>query len=199
MIRIGITGGVGNGKSEVLSYLKEHYNAYVLLADELANELKMPGNRCYQPVIDCIGYDIILPDGRIDNTKMAKAIFSDPSLLAQINAIIHPAVKEEIRKRMDEVEKQGDFAFFFLEAALLIEERYEEMLDEIWYVYAKEDVRRMRLKQSRHYSDAKIDSIINKQLSEACFRSVCKFVIDNSGTFSESKKQIDKKMEEYPC
>lgn len=199
MILIGITGGVGCGKSEVLRYLEQTYSARVLLADDVANMLKEPGMPCYEPVIDCLGEQIIGEDGKIDKGKMAQAIFSDRSKLEAVNAIIHPAVRRYIEQEIVRERKIKMFGFFFLEAALLIEEHYDELLDEMWYVYAEEPVRRERLKASRGYSEEKIDSIMSKQLSEAAFRNACNFVLDNSGSFEDTKKQIDEKMGVYLC
>lgn len=199
MIVIGITGGVGCGKSEVLRYLKEKYQAQVLLADEVANELKEPGMPCYQPVVDCLGEEILDADGRIDKGKMAQVIFSDKEKLRQINEIIHPAVRRYIEQEIERQRKIKMFGFFFLEAALLIEEHYDQLLDEMWYVYATEEVRRTRLMQSRGYSQEKTTSIINKQLTEQQFRQHCSFVLDNSGDFEDTKKQIDEKMGVYLC
>lgn len=199
MIVIGITGGVGCGKSEVLRYLKEKYQAQVLLADEVANELKEPGMPCYQPVVDCLGAEILDADGRIDKGKMAQVIFSDKEKLRQINEIIHPAVRRYIEQEIERQRKIKMFGFFFLEAALLIEEHYDQLLDEMWYVYATEEVRRTRLMQSRGYSQEKTTSIINKQLTEQQFRQHCSFVLDNSGDFEDTKKQIDEKMGVYLC
>ncbi len=199
MIVIGITGGVGCGKSEVLRYLKEKYQVQVLLADEVANELKEPGMPCYQPVIDCLGEEILDADGRIDKGKMAQVIFSDKEKLRQINEIIHPAVRRYIEQEIERQRKIKMFGFFFLEAALLIEEHYDQLLDEMWYVYATEEVRRTRLMQSRGYSQEKTTSIINKQLTEQQFRQHCSFVLDNSGDFEHTKKQIDEKMGVYLC
>ena len=199
MIVIGITGGVGCGKSEVLRYLKEKYQAQVLLADEVANELKEPGKPCYQPVVDCLGEEILDADGRIDKGKMAQVIFSDKEKLRQINEIIHPAVRRYIEQEIERQRKIKMFGFFFLEAALLIEEHYDQLLDEMLYVYATEEVRRTRLMQSRGYSQEKTTSIINKQQTEQQFRQHCSFVLDNSGDFEHTKKQIDEKMGVYLC
>lgn len=199
MILIGITGGVGCGKSEVLRYLKETYHAQILLADDVANRLKDPGMPCYQPVIDCLGKQILGKDGRIDKGRMAQVIFSDKEKLRQINEIIHPAVRSYIEQEIEKQRKIKMFGFFFLEAALLIEEHYDQLLDEMWYVYADEAVRRERLRVSRGYSEEKTTSIMSKQLSEQRFRDACSFVLDNSGDFEETKKQIDKKMGVYLC
>ncbi len=199
MILIGITGGVGCGKSEVLRYLETTYKARVLLADDVANELKEPGMPCYEPVIACLGEQILDEDGRIDKGRMAQAIFSDAGKLEEINAIIHPAVRRYIESEIERERKIKMFGFFFLEAALLIEEQYDELLDEMWYVHADESVRRQRLMANRGYSEEKTTSIMSKQLSEQQFREACSFVLDNSGDFEDTKKQIDEKMGVYLC
>ena len=91
----------------------------------------------------------------------------------------------------DEKKKDGT-EYFILEAALLIEEGYDEILDELWYVYVPEDIRRSRLKESRGYSDEKIDDIFASQLSEEEFKNNCRRMIDNSGSIYTTMKQIDR-------
>ena len=90
---IGITGGVGAGKSEVLAFLSKHYNCRVIMADKAAHQLEEPGGRCFEPLISLLGADILTSEGRIDRQKMAAKIFSDAALLKKVNAIVHPAVK----------------------------------------------------------------------------------------------------------
>ena len=80
--------------------------------------------------------------------------------------------------------------YFFFEAALLLEEHYDEVCDELWYIYASKEERRMRLKRDRGYSDAKIDAIFASQMSEEAFRSACAHVIDSSGTMEETQAQV---------
>ena len=174
-------------------------NPRILLADEAANDLKKPGMPCYEPVIATLGRQILQEDGTINNKKMAEAIFASSEKLAQINAIIHPAVRTYIMEQIRLERESGVNDFFFLEAALLIEEHYDEVLDELWYVYANEQVRYKRLKDSRGYSDEKTASIISRQQPDAVFRSKCDFVLDNSGDFENTKQQIDEKLGVYLC
>ena len=123
---------------------------------------------------------------------MAARIFSNKELLLQVNAIIHPAVMDYILTEIQKEKEAGILDFFFVEAALLIECGYSYHVDEMWYVYAGDDIRRERLRANRHYSDEKITSIMNGQLQEEEFRKHCQVVIDNSGDFSNTEKQIDK-------
>lgn len=196
MKTIGITGGVGAGKSEIINYLEQNYNCRVIKADNLAYELESPGNVCYAPIVELLGEDILNEDGFINKNKMAAKIFSDKSLLSKVNGIIHPAVKNYILSSIEK-ERKGNRDFFFLEAALLIEEGYHEILDELWYIRVDSDVRRERLKASRGYSDEKIDSILASQRSDEEFTQFCKVVIDNSKDLANSFAQIDSIIAEY--
>ena len=194
---IGITGGIGAGKTEILSYIRKHYKCEIYLADSIAHEVKEPGNDCYRELVALLGEDITGPDGRIDKSRMAGKIFSDGELLEQVNEIIHPAVKRYLLEHLEKARQEGTAELFFVEAALLIECGYRALADEMWYVYADEGTRRKRLRQSRGYSGERIDGIMSSQLSEEQFRENCDFVIDNSGTLAESFAQIDKKLEAY--
>lgn len=194
---IGITGGIGAGKTEVLSYIRSKYNCEIILADEVAHKVKEPGESCYAELIQLLGKEIAEPDGRIDRKAMAEKIFADESLLIKVNGLIHPAVKKYILKRIDEAAALQKTDFLFIEAALLIEDGYMDIADELWYIFAKEDIRRERLKRSRGYSDEKIKGILSRQLSEEEYIRHCKVFIDNSGNLQETYKQIDEKLEEY--
>ena len=196
---VGITGGIGAGKSQILAYLKEHTRCRIIIADQVAHELEEPGGRCYQPIVSILGTAILTEDGRIDRAKMAARSFADGKLLSQINEIVHPAVKEYITGAIAE-ERAGDrIDYLFIEAALLIEDGYKTIVDELWYIHTDIQVRRERLKASRGYSDEKIDSIMNGQLSEEEFYGQCSVVIDNSGTLDSVYRQIDKKLGEDLC
>ena len=200
---IGVTGGVGAGKSEILHYIETHYNARVLLADEAAHAIEAPGGAIYEPLIQLLdrypvpvtdgaeAAPITLPDGRINKPEMARRIFSVPELLDQVNQLVHPAVKTYILEESARERKAGRLDFFIVEAALLIEGGYKEHLDELWYIYCDEKERRRRLRASRGYSDEKIDNILRSQLSEQEFRDNADVVIDNSGTIEAACAQVD--------
>ena len=178
---IGITGGVGSGKSEVLRLLSESCSCFVLKADEAAHLVKKKGTDCYKKLVTLMSADILAEDGQIDKAKMASRIFSDKELLDKVNSVIHPAVKEYILDLIEDKRNEDKYDYFFIEAALLIEDGYENICDELWYVYASVETRFMRLKASRDYPDGKIRAIMSAQLSEEEFRRHCRRVIDNDG------------------
>lgn len=196
---IGITGGVGAGKSEILAYLREHTNCRIIVADKVAHELEEPGGVCYGQIVALLGRAVVAEDGRIDKVKMAAMIFADKGLLAQVNGIVHPAVKEYIIKAIAEEREKGKTDYLFVEAALLIEGGYGEIVDEMWYIHTDERIRRDRLRASRGYSDEKIDSIMREQLPEEEFYRHCSVVIDNSKALVNAYRQIDEKLGEVLC
>ncbi len=189
---IGITGGVGAGKSAILGYLSQKEQIRVMLADEIAHDLMEPGTKCYQRLTERFkDADIFQPDGGFDREKTAKFIFGNEENRLAFNGIVHPAVKEYVIGQYEEEKKRGKLEFLFLEAALLIEEHYDAICDELWYIYTDEANRRERLIASRGYSDEKIDRIFKSQLSEETYRSICRVVIDNNGTVEQSFEQIE--------
>ena len=194
---IGITGGVGSGKTKLLQYLAARFNCRILLADEAAGRLQEPGGVCYTGIVELLGEGILMPDGSIDRHAMAERIFRDETLLAAVNGLVPPAVRAYILRQIDEERQKGSVDFFFLEAALLIECGYDAIVDEMWYVYADVEQRRKRLRAGRGYSDEKIDSILAAQMSDQDYRSQCDFVLDNSRDVTYAYDQIDKKMGEY--
>lgn len=194
---IGITGGIGAGKSKILSYIERHYQCEIYLADEVAHLVKQPGTECYRALLALLGQDVAGENGQIDKQVMGERIFANPELLEQVNEMIHPAVKLFLLERLEAARNAGKVELFFVEAALLIETGYRAMVDEMWYIYAEETVRRNRLRKFRSYSDEKISQIMSHQLTEERFRENCDFVIDNSGSFQESCRQIDRKLEAF--
>ena len=211
---IGITGGVGAGKSAILSYLANKPNTKVLLADEIAHELMEPGTDCYRKIVETFAEEDIFEDAEhnadtpnvfqtaegvslveenrpFHRGKLAQVIFSDEAKREQLNAIVHPAVKEYVKRIYMQAAAEGHLDLLILEAALLIEEKYDEICDELWYIYTSEKNRRTRLKESRGYSDEKIDSIFASQLKEEEFRSATSVTIDNNGNLEETYQQIE--------
>ena len=189
---IGITGGVGAGKSAILAYLAEKPHTKVMLADEIAHDLMEPGTDCYGQIVEQFkGEDILQENGQFHRGKLATVIFSQEAKREAMNAIVHPAVKAYVQQVFDEEKRKGELDLLVLEAALLIEEDYGEICDELWYIYTSEENRRTRLKASREYSDEKIDSIFKSQLSEAEFRTATQVTIDNNGNLEETFRQIE--------
>ncbi len=195
---LGITGGVGAGKSTILAYLSAQHHARVIQADEVGKLLQEPGQECYRKIVEVFGGDILQEDGCIDRKKLAAAVFADASRLEVLNRIVHPAVKAYIAAELEKEKRKGSVPFCVIEAALLLEDKYDLICDEIWYIHTDAAVRMARLAESRGYSEEKSRQIMKNQLSEEEYRAKCNFVIDNSSDFVENTyEQIDKGLVEH--
>lgn len=195
---LGITGGVGAGKSTVLDYLNHRYHARVIQADLAGKMLQQPGQECYEKIVEAFGGEILQEDKSICREKLASLVFADRRKLQMLNAIVHPAVKRHITDEIERERRSGDHPLFVIEAALLLEDRYDLICDEIWYVYTDPQVRMRRLAKSRGYSEEKTKSIISNQLGDREYREKCNFVIDNSSNIVENTYgQIDKGLMEH--
>ena len=190
MITIGVTGGIGAGKSEILRYLNKSCNCRIIMSDNAAKMLEQPGGPLYEPLIELLSEkeasggqqgELLTADGEIDKKEMAARIFGDPDLLRRINELVHPAVNRYILDEIERERRSGAREFFVLESALLVENGYDRIVDSMWYIYCDREVRRERLRASRGYSDEKINRIMGNQVSEEEYRRACDIVIDNTG------------------
>lgn len=193
---IGITGGVGAGKSSVLNYIQQNYKARVIMADLVAHKIEEPGHKCYYRIVETFGSSILNADTTINKQKLAQIVFADDEKRIKLNSIVHPFVKEYIMNEINAERESGKVKFFIIEAALLLEDKYDLICDEIWYIYTTEEIRRERLKIARGYSDEKINLIFNSQLSEEDFKIKCDIVIDNNLSEQETNVQIDTALRE---
>jgi dephospho-CoA kinase len=192
---IGLTGGVGSGKSVCLRYLSDKYNAAVLSTDDLARKLSDAGEPVNEKIHERFrDYDVFLPDGNMDRPAMAKLIMNDRDLRTALDDIIHPAVIEKIMGLRDILEADGR-EFFFVESAILIESGFFRNVDESWLVYAPVEIRRARLKETRGYSDQRIDAMLKAQLSYDDYLKYCSEVIKNGGSVEEMQESVDRAIE----
>ena len=188
---IGLTGGIGAGKTQILEYLNDKYGATICQADQVAKRLQKKGTEVYQKIVEHFGEEILDEKEEIDREKLGSIVFADSKELEVLNGIVHPAVKEEVLRKISSETKRST-NLFLLEAALLIEDHYDEICDELWYVYVQKEVRKKRLIYSRGYQPEKIDEIMASQLSKEDFFKACDRVIDNNGVFAETMLQLDK-------
>lgn len=191
MKTIGITGGVGAGKSTVLGYMEQTLGACVFEADKIGHLVMEPGEPCYDKIVQLFGKDVIKSDKTIDRKRVSDVVFSNGEMLAKLNGIIHPAVKEYIRRHLEEEKLRGR-QLAVVEAALLLEDHYEVFCDEIWYIHTEKEIRIGRLMSSRGYTREKAESIIHNQASEDYFRAHADYVIENNGDLRKTREQIEK-------
>lgn len=183
---IGITGGVGSGKSEVLVILKRDFGAELLIADEIAHQVMEPGMPAYRRIVEALGTDFLSADGSIDRKALAKRLFGDGEALGTVNSIVHPTVWQAIEESIRCSRKE----LVIVEAALFDEE-HNGLFDQVWYIFTSEENRISRLMKSRGYSREKCLDIMRSQKSESEFRAMADRVIDNNKTVADVKRQIE--------
>lgn len=186
---LGITGGVGSGKSAVLAYLEEEYHAVICQLDDVARMLQQNGQICFDKIVRAFGKEVIGKDQELDRQKLSEIVFTDEKKLQQLNEIVHPEVKQWVLGDIEK-KKEEHAPLYVIEAALLPTAGYDTVCDEMWYIYTNENVRTERLKASRGYSEERIRNMIASQPEEEVFRKACSAVIENSGTFEDTKRQI---------
>lgn len=186
---IGITGGIGTGKSSVLHYMKEKEQAYVVEADKLAHELMQPGKTVYLKIVESFGKAILDETQIIDRKKLRKVVLQDEKELTRLNHIVHPAVKEEIKRQIHEKQEQGCL-LFVIEAALLLDDGYQEICDEIWMIETKKELRKKRLMETRGYDEETCERFMMNQSDDAFYREHCDHIITNNEDFTKTEAQV---------
>lgn len=187
---IGITGGVGAGKSTVLDHLEKQYNACVLQADKIGHLVMEPGSICYGQVIALFGKQIIKNDKTIDRKMVSDVVFAHEEMRQKLDDIIHPAVKSYILDKIEEQKKAG-CTLMIVEAALLLEDHYDAFCDKVWYIHTDQKIRIERLMSSRGYTREKAENIIARQATEGFFREHADYIIQNNGDLDETWRQIE--------
>lgn len=188
MYVIGLTGGVGSGKSYVAHRLSEMYDAELLIADELGHVVMKKGTKCHEKIVKSFGKDIIDSDGEIDRKKMADIIFKDNEARKRLDDIVHPEVIEYVARYIDE--RKGMDGIMIFETAIMYECKCDQLCDEVWYVYVPADIRIKRLSDNRGYSVEKSRAIIANQKPDEFFTEKADRIIKNDGSFEELDKEI---------
>ncbi|MBQ9984479.1 MAG: dephospho-CoA kinase [Lachnospiraceae bacterium] len=187
---IGITGGIGTGKSTILNILKTDYNAYIVETDKLAHSLMLPGKVAYKQIVESFGSTILQEGGMIDRQMLGSIVFRDKAALQRLNGIVHPAVKSYIRDDIALKKQEGVVDYYVIEAALLIEDGYKAICDELWYIYANQDVRLARLLDGRGGDEQKWIDIMANQATDVYYQEHCDVTIDNGKDIENTILQV---------
>lgn len=188
---IGLTGGVGSGKTFIALRAQEKYGVPVLFADEIGHLALEPGTDTYRKVAAAFGTQILTPDGAVDRKRLGDLVFADSQKLDKLNRIVHPFIEAYIETEIKRLRKETQAQHILLEAAILLESRLVNLCDEIWMVKADDAFRRERLKASRGYTEQKINAIMQVQLSGQEIEKRVQRVIINSGNLVEIDRQLE--------
>jgi dephospho-CoA kinase len=189
MLTIGLTGGIGSGKSAVAKMLAE-LGAQVLDADKVAQSTYAPGASAYKDVVAAFGEEILAPDGSIDRTKLGPLVFADPAQLKKLTSIVWPRTMERIRELTTEMRAKGEKLPLVVEAAILIEANWMSLFDEIWLVTASRDRVIARIERDRGMKPEQTEARMRAQLPDSERMRHAKVLILNEGTLDELRAEV---------
>ena len=185
---IGLTGGIGSGKSTVAQFLGE-LGAAVIDLDRVGHEAIKPGTEAWQGVVNAFGKGILDVNGEIDRSRLAEVVFKDKAALRRLNHIVHPFIDNLVRARLEEYRRQN-YPVVVLEAAAMLEAGRAGDVDEGWVTVAPEDAVLERLAERYGYSEEESRARIRSQLSSDERVKQADVVIDTTGTLQELKARV---------
>jgi dephospho-CoA kinase len=186
---VGLTGGIGSGKSTVSALLAAK-GAVVVDADAVVHELQRPGTAVFEAMVDRFGNGIVAADGSLDRSAVADIVFNDPDALADLNGIVHPAVGAEIVRRMDELSTTD--AVVVLDVPLMVESARGYPVAGLIVVDVDPEVALRRLVEQRGMREDDARARIARQASREERRARADVVIENSGSLDDLAAQVDR-------
>lgn len=190
VITIGLTGGIGSGKSVVAEMLAAR-GAALVNADQIGHETYRRGTESYLRIVSAFGPDIAGRDGEIDRGKLGRLVFQNPEARRRLESIVWPAMRRLMKDRLDELRAQ-ETRVVVLEAAVLVEADWLPLVDEVWLVSASPAAVRERLVAIKGLTPEEAEARIGAQLSDDERRRHANVVIDNSGTLEELEREVDR-------
>jgi dephospho-CoA kinase len=192
MLRVGLTGGIGCGKSTVDGMMRE-LGCRVIDADEISRNLAKPGQPAYNEIVAAFGKEILQADGQMDRAKVAHLVFSDASKLSTLNKILHPRVIAEEERQLVEIARTEPNAMAVVEAALLIEAGHHKILERLIVVWCRPEQQIERLTNPHGRAMSRDDAMqrIAAQIPLDEKRRMATDEIDNSGSLEATQKQVE--------
>ena len=189
MLTIGLTGGIATGKSSVAAFLAEH-GAEVIDADQLARDAVAPGTTALQRIVELFGHQALLPDGSLNRQAVRDKVFNEPAKRQQLEAILHPAIKELALQQIEQARIRGSRVVVYM-APLLIEAKATDRMDEIWVVTVRPEVQLARLMARDGCDRKQAEQIIAAQMPLAEKERFGMVVIDNSSSLEATRRQVE--------
>ena len=189
MLTIGITGGIGSGKSTVTKFLEE-LGAPIIDADKVGHAIYAPDGPAYHEMIAAFGREILASDGTIDRRKLGPIVFADADALKRLNAIVHPKMFARMREMVGQLRAQGERQPIVVEAAILIEANWQPLFDQIWLVIASKTQVVDRIERDRGLKPEQTEARIRAQLSDEERQKHATLVITNNGTIGELREKV---------
>ncbi|WHY21128.1 dephospho-CoA kinase [Paenibacillus sp. G2S3] len=186
---IGLTGGIASGKSTVSALLVSK-GARLVDADVIAREVMLPGHEVLAAAVKQFGSEILSPDGTLNRGKLGDIVFQDPAALQALNNLTHPAIRREIKDRMNSMEEEDPKKLIIVDIPLLFESGLESMFHEILVVYVPREVQIARLMERNGLSLEQAEARLNAQMDIEAKRNKADYIIDNSGELAHTEQQV---------
>lgn len=192
---IGLTGGIASGKSTVAAML-ESYGLPIIDADVIAREVVEPGEKAYKEIVQAFGEEILLSDGHLDRKKLGSIIFRDEEKRRQLNTIVHPAVRAEMKKQAEDLQQAG-YPTIVMDIPLLIESNLLHMVDKVLLVYVSPETQQIRLMRRDQSKIEEASHRINAQMPIDDKKAYATEIVINEGSIEETEKQLKKVLEKW--
>ncbi len=186
---VGVTGGIGAGKSVATRILAD-LGAVVIDADRVGHETYLPGTRGWDQVVAEFGRGVVAADGAIDRKRLGALVFADPAKLARLNAIVHPLIRDAVAARIAAEQTAARAPAIVIEAALLVEAKWDALVDEVWLVTARREVIEQRLAAQRGFDRAAIGARMRAQLDDEERAAHADVIVDNSGSLDALRARL---------
>ncbi len=189
MLVIGLTGGIGTGKTEAALYM-ESLGAALINADQVGHEAYTPHSEAWRQVVEAFGEGILQANGEIDRRSLGAIVFSDPEQLARLNGIMHPLMAGMVQDKIAGLRSEGT-GVVVVEAALLFEAGWDSLVEEVWVTDSPEEAVIQRLSQRNGMTEEEARRRVSSQMDRAERLDRANFVIDNSSNVEAMQSAID--------
>lgn len=188
---IGVTGGIGTGKSTVSSILKS-LGAKVIDADMISRQIVAKGKKAYVEILEAFGDEVIDENGDLNRKELANIVFNDRSKLEILNNITHPIIGQEIKNTVTEDENDGFYDLLVVDAAIPFKNGFLDVVDKVWVVTANKENRVQRIMERNGLTEAEALSRVNSQMSQMEYASLADVIIENDEGIIELEKKVVK-------
>lgn len=188
MYKIGLTGGIASGKSTVVSMLRQ-YGAAIIDCDIIARDVVLPGSKGLQAVVRAFGPQALLSDGTMNRAYIGSVVFTNPAKKQELEEILFPLIRQEIRTKITQLEKAGE-AVAFLDMPLLFEVKYHSYVDEVWLVYVDAVTQLARLMARNGYTKDEALARIRSQFPIDKKRALSQVIVDNTASLEKTEEQV---------
>lgn len=188
MYKIGLTGGIASGKSTVVSMLRQ-YGAAIIDCDIIARDVVLPGSKGLQAVVRAFGPQALLSDGTMNRAYIGSVVFTNPAKKQELEEILFPLIRQEIRTKITQLEKAGE-AVAFLDMPLLFEVKYQSYVNEVWLVYVDAVTQLARLMARNGYTKDEALARIRSQFPIDKKRALSQVIVDNTASLEKTEEQV---------